>query len=44
MRVPLDVPPASLMYVYLKTVSRHFGAETKTTGDSLFDIFDSLDR
>ena len=29
MHMPLDEPPASPTYVYLKTVSRHFGAETK---------------
>ena len=30
MLVPLDVPPDGPTYVHLKTVSRHFGAETKS--------------
>ena len=29
MCVPLDVLPAGPTYVHVKTVSRHFGAETK---------------
>ena len=31
MRMPLDVPPAGPTYVHFKTVSQHFGAETKTS-------------
>jgi len=42
MDVSVDVPPAGPTYVYLSTVSRHFGAETKTNAVKM--IINELER